>query len=565
MSSLPRPRRAAEGPVGPITVGYLIKMYLKLGTEEMSRRALDNVLWAMDLFGEEFGQWKASQVRTIDVRAWMAEREHLKSPATRRRLLSAVKRLWNWSIENELTDRNPAEKLKILGANVRRRPMTDAEFRALLLVSDPSVRRFLLFLRFTGARPGEAASMRWADVRLDDCCVVLERHKTAAKTGRPRVIPLVPQLVRMLVWLKTHRQVSVCGLVEQCCLSHGGKVSGRKLNRFMEHYGVSVHAVQRAREALRLVREYTEGESKGKARVIQNGKSWHTRWVDRSDRQRARSFGPGLDGQKLAYQEKARLDATAGGWVWALPKDHVQLADPDLHDFVFVNDRDNPWGKNALSLKVRRLRTRAGLPPSCKLYGLRHAFATRGIKNRASIKLVATALGHTTTAMVDRCYIDTSALGDDVKDAVLQINFGPSAVLAGREELKPKLITAVTAPPATQLPAIAEYLPAQHGCRPRHQVPPRPLPPALIPKKLLPAVESAWKAYQWAIGDDLELAAATDRIIFRRLRSRSKCPYRIPKSFNTFARYIGEARLFFDRRKRVLRERQPAPEPPAEA
>ena len=68
---------------------------------------------------------------------------------------------------------------------------SNEEFQILLRGSDAAFRRFLIFLKFTGCRPGEAASMRWADVRFEEESVVLMDHKTARKTGRPRIIPLV--------------------------------------------------------------------------------------------------------------------------------------------------------------------------------------------------------------------------------------------------------------------------------------------------------------------------------------------------------------------------------------
>src|SRR5262245_61435243 len=86
--------------------------------------------------------------------------------------------------------------------------MTDDEFQTLLRGSDPTFRRFLILLKFTGCRPGEAASMRWADVLFDQRSVVLTEHKTARKTGRPRVIPLVPTTVKLLLWMRSHCQDS---------------------------------------------------------------------------------------------------------------------------------------------------------------------------------------------------------------------------------------------------------------------------------------------------------------------------------------------------------------------
>jgi hypothetical protein len=54
-----------------------------------------------------------------------------------------------------------------------------------------------------GCRPGETASMRWSDLRIEEACVVLKEHKTARKTGLPRVIPLVPTTIKLLLWMKS--------------------------------------------------------------------------------------------------------------------------------------------------------------------------------------------------------------------------------------------------------------------------------------------------------------------------------------------------------------------------
>jgi integrase len=63
-----------------------------------------------------------------------------------------------------------------------------------------------VFLRFTGCRPGEAARLRWQDIDLDNGVIVLRRHKTAKKTKKPRVIPLHPVVVKLLIFLKRLNQ-----------------------------------------------------------------------------------------------------------------------------------------------------------------------------------------------------------------------------------------------------------------------------------------------------------------------------------------------------------------------
>src|SRR5262249_19207857 len=111
----------------------------------------------------------------------------------------------------ELIQRNPFAKLRSRGQTRRRRPITDGEFQMLMRGSDPTFRRFLTFLKFTGCRPGGAASMRWSDGGVDWACVALQEHKTARKTGLPRVIPLVPTTIKLLLWMKSHRLVCSSG------------------------------------------------------------------------------------------------------------------------------------------------------------------------------------------------------------------------------------------------------------------------------------------------------------------------------------------------------------------
>ncbi len=50
--------------------------------------------------------------------------------------------------------------------------------------------------------------MRWPDVHFEEGAVVLKEHKTARKTGRPRVIPLVPTVIKLLHWMHSQRQAS---------------------------------------------------------------------------------------------------------------------------------------------------------------------------------------------------------------------------------------------------------------------------------------------------------------------------------------------------------------------
>lgn len=70
-------------------------------------------------------------------------------------------------------------------------------------------------------------------------------------------------------------------------------------------------------------------------------------------------------------------------------------------DHIFLNSRRKPWTRNALSLRITKLRKVTGLPADAKLYGLRHSFATGALERGVEIKNVAELMGHTTTRMTE--------------------------------------------------------------------------------------------------------------------------------------------------------------------
>src|SRR5262249_52715200 len=119
-----------------------------------------------------------------------------------------------------------------------RRPITDAEFDALLVAADgrrkgavdryPSGRKvcpsdrnrrktvsaadrfreLLRFLRLTGARPGEASHLEWSHIDLDAAVIVLVKHKTSRtqRTPKPRVIPLTQEVVELLTTIRKRQE-----------------------------------------------------------------------------------------------------------------------------------------------------------------------------------------------------------------------------------------------------------------------------------------------------------------------------------------------------------------------
>jgi integrase len=189
-----------------LTVHEVIEFYLAQARRDLSVRSLETASCILRRFDQSCGHLNLAECRPFDLQCWLNDHPEYRSEWYVRCVISSIKRVFNWACEMELVQRNPFANLRSRGQPQRRRPMTDNEFQVLLRGSDPSFRRFLIFLKLTGCRPGEASSMRWANVRFEEGSVVLREHKTARTTGRPRVIPLVPTVLELLLWMRSRSQ-----------------------------------------------------------------------------------------------------------------------------------------------------------------------------------------------------------------------------------------------------------------------------------------------------------------------------------------------------------------------
>jgi integrase len=523
----------------------LVDRYLEMELPNLAPATAYSREYMLRRFAGECGELRISQCRAINLHEHVAGLDGVKSDAGKNAVLVAVKRLINWALDLGLVDgKNPFARVRQSITRGACRTMTDAEFQGLMRVADPQFRRVLIFLKSTGARPCEMASMRWADVRFEQHLVVLKEHKTGRKTGRPRRIPLVPTVVKLLLWMRTHRQVSTIGLVER--FLKNGPVKYMNLIRHCRAFGVSHRGVNRARTALGVVRDRVGG-----------------------------------DGPK-------------GYYTYRLPDDHEPLPEPELRDFVFLNCLWGNYGKCTITQKVLRLRRRAGLSEKCTAYGLRRRYGTLGVKRGVPIKFVAMAMGHTNCLMLERHYCDEDALQDEMQNAALQIAYGKGAFAVTPEQTTARRpVQVLKVPPVEDIPATTERLPTRVGLeRPRPQVPiegaeatvsangskvesmleqvlkrlatPEPSKgrqrsPA--PASLTTAQQNAYEAHAWATATNPELSNASDTAVFRWLQGRPEFAGKLPPLVDTFRRYLSAARLFHDTRKRVLRNRELLPVP----
>jgi integrase len=112
--------------------------------------------------------------------------------------LIAVKRAFSWAEQQGLIPASPLRTLRAGRPGRRTRVLTADELAEILAaIRDSQFREFLQAMVETGCRPSEVARVTAADVDLDLGVWVFDRHKTAKKTGKPRVVYLTPAMVEL--------------------------------------------------------------------------------------------------------------------------------------------------------------------------------------------------------------------------------------------------------------------------------------------------------------------------------------------------------------------------------
>jgi len=213
-------------------VADIIERYLKLHQQKYSERAFVERLRYLQQFAEVHG-WRKVNDRDclpVHVEEWLADHPEWESDWTKAQIISIVMRPFNWAAKNRLISSNPFRGVDCTRGQPRR-PLTEAEFQKLLRHATvwkkrkrphkvypceqkrrqrPSSaarwRMVLVFLRYTGCRPGELCGLTWSDINLEACEIVLRRHKTAKKTGRPRRVPIHPVILKLLIFIKQFGQ-----------------------------------------------------------------------------------------------------------------------------------------------------------------------------------------------------------------------------------------------------------------------------------------------------------------------------------------------------------------------
>ena len=122
------------------------------------------------------------------------------------RVLSAVRKLFAWSLERDIVATSPAAGVRPVAKETSRdRVLSDDELRAFWKATGELAepwRSFFRVLALTGQRLGEVAGMRWSDVDLDRALWTLPAALN--KSGRLHEVPLSTPTVAILRAVPRH-------------------------------------------------------------------------------------------------------------------------------------------------------------------------------------------------------------------------------------------------------------------------------------------------------------------------------------------------------------------------
>jgi len=201
MSALPAPRsRRAQ----LVTVGDVLSWFAERDPPKGSAVGQQERVRQREMFAARFGSLALADCCAADLQDFIDGQAGAKSNWTKRRIRATIARPFNQACRLGLITRNPFAGLQIPEGD-EGRDWTDVEYRAVLRNSHPYFRLFVVFLRYSGARPGEGRTLEWSQVRAEIRAIIQRDHKTAHTSKEPRRIRLNHITLKLFAWMWTHR------------------------------------------------------------------------------------------------------------------------------------------------------------------------------------------------------------------------------------------------------------------------------------------------------------------------------------------------------------------------
>lgn len=204
---------------GAISVAGLCDAFLEDAKHNLEPATYNSYRYATQKLVDVHGLKPAHTIEPLDIAKFAREIQSTLNPTSQAIVLRVVQRCFNWGAENRLIPPHKLGRIRKPRSLRRDRFLTDAEFQLLLRSNNgrnrhrtgAPFRRFLLALEWTLCRPGELARLKWKHIHFDQHVAILPDHKTK-RTGKPKVIPLIPKMERLLHWIRTRQKSPFCFL-----------------------------------------------------------------------------------------------------------------------------------------------------------------------------------------------------------------------------------------------------------------------------------------------------------------------------------------------------------------
>ena len=186
-----------------LTFSQLVKWFLELPVVRQNKTIKDIERGCRDL-EQVFGPMLIKDIKPAMVEKYQHQRlqeptryGNPRSPANVNRTIAVLKRMFNLAVREELADKYPCWKIKMLTENnARDRILSVEELERLLGYLPPHAARVVHFAYLTGMRAGEIFNLTWDKVDLAQELVRLGAEDT--KTSEPRVVFLCDRVYGIL-------------------------------------------------------------------------------------------------------------------------------------------------------------------------------------------------------------------------------------------------------------------------------------------------------------------------------------------------------------------------------
>ncbi len=222
---------------GTVTVAGLCEAFLADADENLEPMTYRSYQYGCQKFVDLFGKLDAHTVEPADIQRFSRELKASVGDTTRAIILRTVQRCFNWGVEMRMIPPHQLGRIRKPQPKSRDRYLSDEEFKVLLNTcrrrngfrKGGAFRCLLQAMDWTLCRPGELARLKWENLHLDQDVAILPHHKTK-RTGKPKIIPLIPKMKRLLSWLRRRSTSEYC-LVN----SRGQAWTISAINQRMDH------------------------------------------------------------------------------------------------------------------------------------------------------------------------------------------------------------------------------------------------------------------------------------------------------------------------------------------